>query len=90
MKVSDEEGVLFVLLERFNHQRLPRVLDIQKKVNKGEKLNDLDIQYFEQLFKDATQVLSLADKHPEHQVLATKIIGLYHEVIEEALGNEKL
>ena len=46
MSTKDKDkGVILVLLERFNKQRLPRALSLKKKVDSGELLDDYDHKY---------------------------------------------
>ena len=89
MNTSKDEGVIAVLIERFNKERLPRMLRLKEKVDSGEKLGDMDINFIKEVFKDANHVLPLGDRHPEYQDLIAKIIRLYHEITEQALKNEQ-
>jgi ATP-dependent helicase/DNAse subunit B len=89
MNPSKDEGVIAVLIERFNKERLPRMLRLKEKVDSGEKLGDLDISFIQEVFKDANHVLPLGDRHPEYQNLIAKVIRLYHEITEQALKNEQ-
>ena len=86
---SKDAGIIQVLAERLEKQRLPMALDLKKKVNQGETLNEFDIQFLEQVFKDADKIRPLVDKHPEWQDLAAKLIHLYKEITDRALENEK-
>ena len=89
MNTSKDEGVIAVLIERFNKERLPRMLRLKEKVDSGEKLGDMDINFIKEVFKDANHVLPLGDRHPEYQDLIAKVIRLYHEITEQALKNEQ-
>ena len=89
MNSSKDDGVIAVLVKRFNEQRLPRVLRLKEKVDGGEKLDDHDIRFLEEVFKDANHVLPLGDRHPEYQDLMAKVIRLYREITEQALKNEQ-
>ncbi len=89
MNTSKDEGVIAVLIERFNKERLPRMLRLKEKVDSGEKLGDMDINFIKEVFKDANHVLPLGDRHPEYQNLIAKVIRLYHEITEQALKNEQ-
>jgi len=90
MKQSSEDtGVILALMERFNEQRLPRALELKKRVEQGECLSEPDISFLDEVFKDANHVMPLVDKHPELQSIATRAISLYKEITEKALENEK-
>lgn len=84
-----ESGVIQVLLDRFNQQRLPQLLELKERVDRGEKLNDLDIAHLKQVFSDANHIKSIIDKHPEFQLLVAQVINLYKQVTEKALENER-
>jgi len=90
MSSSNDDGVIAVLLERFNKQRLPRLLDIKKKVDSGKKLEDFDITFLEEVLKDASSNMHLGDNHAELHELVAKIIHLYHGITERALKNEQV
>jgi len=84
-----DKGVIFVLLERFNKQRLPRALALKKKVDSGELLNDYDHNLIEEVLKDASQISSLIERNPEYKDLAAKVINLWNEIIEKDIENQK-
>lgn len=86
---SKDAGVLYTLVDRFNNQRLPRALDLKEKVDAGETLSDLDVQFLEEVFADAGKIQSLAGKHPEYEKIYTGAIHLYKEIMDKALENEK-
>jgi hypothetical protein len=86
---SKDAGIIQVLAERMESQRLPRALSIKEKVDRGEPLIDLDIHFLEELFQDAQQIQPLLDRHPEWQPLAAKLMHLYKEITEKGLENEK-
>ncbi len=86
---NDDLGVIQVLLDRLNNIRLPHALELQAKVDKGETLNDFDINFLEQVFADADSARHLINRHPELQPLASKLVALYQEITEKALANEQ-
>ena len=86
---SKDTGLIQVLAERFEKQRLPRALSIKEKVDGGEVLDEFDIEFLEQVFEDANTIKPLLDRHPEWQPLAAKMITLYKEITEKGLENQR-
>ena len=86
---SKDAGIIQVLLERFERQRLPRLLELKEKVDKGEPLDDWDTTYLEEVFEDAREAKPLVDQHPELQNLYARAVHLYNEITEKGLENAK-
>jgi len=85
----EQEGVLSAVMERFEKQRLPRVLKIKEKVDQGGRLDDADIAFLEEVFDDTKNYKQFVDKRPEFQELYTRVVSLYEQLTERALENEK-
>ena len=85
---SQDAGVIQVLVERFESQRLPRALRMKERVDQGETLTDLDIQFLEEIFHDAQQIKPLLDRHPEWQDISARALHLYKEITDKALENQ--
>ena len=86
---QQDAGMLAVLIERFETQRLPRALDLKEKVDKGGRLDEFDLAFLEEVFSDSQAIQPLMERHPEHQEIAAKMMGLYREITEKALANER-
>ena len=86
---QQDAGMLAVLIERFETQRLPRALDLKEKVDQGGRLDDFDLAFLEDVFSDSQEIQPLIERHPEHQEIAAKMMGLYREITEKALANER-
>ena len=84
-----EAGTIQVLLQRLNDIRLPKALDLKKKVDRGEKLDSYDLEFLETVLADATSAQGLAATHPEFRTLVGKLIGLYSEITTKGLENEQ-
>jgi len=89
MNTSDDLGVISVLLERLEKQRLPRLLAIKEKVDSGQCLEEFDIEFLNEVFTDSQNNMSNVQRHPEYQELVGKLIHLYHEITEKALQNQQ-
>ena len=86
---SKDTGLITVLLQRLEQQRLPRALDLKAKVDQGGLLNDFDIAFLEEVFADANKIKPILDRHPEYDELVTRVMHLYREITSKALENEK-
>jgi len=88
-EAADEIGVIYALIERFEKQRLPRLLELKKRVDKGGVFSESDIQFITEVTHDAQRSKPLIDRHPEWHKFCAEVIHQYEEVVEKALENEK-
>lgn len=86
---QNDQGVIQVLLDRFNKQRLPRAMALKDKVNRGEVLDDDEVTYLAAVFEDIRNLQPLVERHPEYEPLVIKGMALYQEISEQALANAK-
>jgi hypothetical protein len=86
---QQDAGVLAVLIERLESQRLPRALALKEKVDQCGRLDDFDIAFLEEVFSDSQEIQPLLERHPEHREFAARIMALYHDITEKALANEQ-
>jgi hypothetical protein len=82
-------GLAMALIERFEHSILPRVLAIKAKVDRGENLDDFDIDFLEEVLRDAEEISPHVDRAPEYQSLYARAISLYGEITKKGLENEQ-
>lgn len=85
---SKDAALIQVLVDRLEKVRLPVALELKEKVDRGERLNDREIGYLEEVLGDVEQVKPLLDRHPEWQDIAMRMTGLYSEITTRALENE--
>lgn len=86
---TTDTGLIEVLLERLEKQRLPRLFALKEKVDGGESLDDMDLDFLENSIADARNVIPIIDRHPEYQQLATQVMELYKTISDKALKSEK-
>ncbi len=83
-----DDGVLQAMMARLKG-RLPRLLDVKEKVDRGERLDDFDIEFLERVLEGAEESRSLIERNPEYEELAARLVHLYHDITEKALRNER-
>jgi hypothetical protein len=87
-KDTDDAGKIATLLQRLNKFRLPRLLELKERVNRGEAPTESDIEFLGLTLEDAHSAVPLIDRHRELQPLAAKLTALYQEITAKALENE--
>ena len=82
-------GVSRVLLQRFERERLPRVLKIKDRVDQGLALEDADLAFLERILNDAQDSQLLINSVPECRDLFARAVHLYRDITAKALENEE-
>lgn len=84
-----EQGVIKVVLDRFNNDRLPALIKMKDRVNNGEQLSELDIRVLEDSIEEAKSGDRFSEKHPEFKNLVAQVSALYKEITTKALENQQ-
>ena len=86
---TKEDGVILALIERFERQRLPRIMELKAKVDRAELLDESEMEFLQGVIVDAQHNKPLIDKHPEWQKFCAEVVHLYEQITEKALQNER-
>ncbi len=85
----DDAGIIQVILDRFEKQRLPRMSEIKQRLDQGNKLNEFEIEYLSEAMHDARALLPFIERHPEYEPLLSRVFHFYKIITDEALDNEE-
>ena len=86
---AKEQGVIQARLDRLEKLILPRALGMKERVDAGEKLSSMDMEFLKEVLDAANDALPLVDRHPEYKPLAARVSHLYNEITARALENEQ-
>ncbi len=82
-----DKGVIAVLLKRFEHERYPRIKQLEQKVDNGAVLDQDDLSYLEQVLMDTHQVIAIVTRHPEYGSLAKETLLMYEDIMTKSQQN---
>ena len=88
-EISKDLGMFAVLAKRMVEERLPKALALKERVERGEKLGDLDMEFLEEVVRGARELLPKVKENPQAESVAARMLQLYAEITEKALANEK-
>jgi hypothetical protein len=83
-----DEGVIEAMMKRLP-KRLRRARGLERKVNRGERLNNIDVAFLTRVLRDAHDLRPFVERHPEYKHLCCQIIDLYVDIANRACENEK-
>ena len=86
---SKDAGTIAALMKRFQTYRLPRMQRMHEKVQAGALLSDDDIAFLKRVQADSKNNYQLVKRNPSYESRVSKALGLYTEIIEQGLENEK-
>ena len=85
--MSDDDATSKALLDRLNN-RLPRMLELQKRVDAGARLEDTDLEFLKDMLEDANRSQHFIAQHPELHSVAGQLVSLYGRIVQRAVDNE--
>jgi hypothetical protein len=88
-EISKQTGVIAVLAKRMVEERLPKALALKERVERGEVLNELDLNFLEQVVTDANTLRPVMRDQPRVLEIAGRMLELYKEITTKALANEQ-
>ena len=89
MASENAEGLIELLVERFETQQLPRILELERSVAAGNTITEFEQEFLEAVCREAIQSKQLVDQFPQYQPLFARVVHLYREITTRALKNEK-
>ena len=84
-----DEGVIAVMVKRFEDITYPRIEEMREKVNGGDVLGPRDIAFLDKTFTDGHQMLAVLQRHPEYAALAKGVLLMYEEIMTKSQENSK-
>lgn len=86
---DNDEGIILSLIDRFETQSMPMLNVLNKKTERGERLNKADIEFLDSVIHEYQKNKPLIDRNPEWQEYCANVIHFYTTIISKALDNEE-
>ncbi len=89
MKQKDQDTLIIAAaLRRLNEFRLPRAISLKEKVDSGDVLNDIDLNFLRRALDDAREMSPILERNPEYLELRDKAVGLCKQVLDKNAENQ--
>lgn len=88
-QIQNDAGLMTVLLQRYQNQRLPRALALKAKVDRGDTLDNFDTSFLMEVLDGVSEIKPILERHPECRKLATSMVSFCNVITEKGLQNEK-
>lgn len=82
-------GVIQSLVMEYEQHRLPRIFRLKDKIDRGEVISDVDLEYLCKELKDASLAMHLTAYYPELQDFCLIMSHLCKDICSGALENQK-
>ncbi len=89
MSDPSDDATTQALLERLTKFRLPRLLDIKKRVDAGERLTDSEVEFLTRALQDAHDAAKFVARDPSLHAIGAQVAQLYEQIVGKAMENEK-
>lgn len=81
---NNDTGIFYTVLERFEKQHLPRVIEIQERLDQGLELNEFEIEFLCEVLHDSNLLIPFIERHPEYQQWFANCVHYYNHVVDQA------
>jgi hypothetical protein len=86
---QEHAGVMQSLLLEFERHRLPRILRLKGKVDRGEPVNEVDLEFLCKEVNDACTIKHLVVNYPELEEFCLYVGHMFKGLCDKAVENEK-
>ena len=87
--LNHDTGTLLAIVQNWDTHTRPRLEQIKKNVDAGEKLSDSELEFLEQIGAESGHNEALFERNPEYRRLIAMAVGFYKDIIERSLENEQ-
>lgn len=88
MTTKADQGVISALLLHFNGHLYPRAVELEKRLDAGERLTTIDLDHLLGVFGNLQGLFPLVERCPEYREIAAGVFSLYAGIARRAWQNE--